>query len=81
MCKANDKSNNNVSNSNNRRSLIPGRLTSVNGVISDVCGTRNEFEVALSIDRALCVYDYRKFTRQFTSSAVLKYEIASIASY
>ncbi|CCW64760.1 unnamed protein product [Phytomonas sp. EM1] len=60
--------------------LVASRLTSSAGTIRDVCGTANSFEVALCIDRALCVYDFRKFTRLWTSLNVLKYEIGSIAS-
>lgn len=72
------------SNTNNRTTktapLVPGRLTSTLGLVTDACATANPYEVALSIDRALCVYDLRKFTRLFSSSNVLKYNIASIAS-
>lgn len=60
--------------------LIPGRLTSTAGQVRDVCGTANPFEVACAVDRALCVYDLRKFNRLFTSSSVLKYVVGSVAS-
>nr|CAJ2480360.1 unnamed protein product [Leishmania braziliensis] len=60
--------------------LIPGRLTSTVGHVRDVCGTANPFEVACAVDRALCVYDLRKFNRLFTSSSVLKYVVGSVAS-
>ncbi|KAK7198226.1 hypothetical protein NESM_000779600 [Novymonas esmeraldas] len=60
--------------------LVPGRLTSTVGQVRDVCGTANPFEVACAVDRALCVYDLRKFNRLFTSSSVLKYVVGSVAS-
>ncbi|GET92555.1 hypothetical protein, conserved [Leishmania tarentolae] len=60
--------------------LIPGRLTSTVGQVRDICGTANPFEVACAVDRALCVYDLRKFNRLFTSSSVLKYVIRSVTS-
>lgn len=60
--------------------LIPGRLTSTVGHVRDICGTANPFEVACAVDRALCVYDLRKFNRLFTSSSVLKYVIGSVTS-
>lgn len=60
--------------------LVPGRLTSTMGDIRDVCHTANPNEVALCIERSLCVYDYRKFTRLFSSANVLKFAIASIAA-
>jgi hypothetical protein len=58
--------------------LVPGRLTSTVGQVRDVCGTANPFEVACAVDRALCVYDLRKFSRLFTSSSVLKYVIGGV---
>lgn len=61
-------------------SLLVDRLTSTAGRITDACSTASPFEVALSIDRALCVYDYRKLKRLWTSSNVLKYSIGSIAA-
>ncbi|KAG5492464.1 hypothetical protein JKF63_01042 [Porcisia hertigi] len=60
--------------------LVPGRLTSTVGQVRDICGTVNPFEVACAVDRALCVYDLRKFNRLFTSSSVLKYVIGSVTS-
>ncbi|KAG5466632.1 hypothetical protein LSCM1_00797 [Leishmania martiniquensis] len=60
--------------------LIPGRLTSTAGQVRDICGTANSFEVACAVDRALCVYDLRKFNRLFTSSNVLKYVIGGVTS-
>ncbi|KPA85899.1 hypothetical protein ABB37_00213 [Leptomonas pyrrhocoris] len=60
--------------------LVAGRLTSTVGQVRDVCSTANPFEVACAVDRALCVYDLRKFNRLFTSSSVLKYVIGSVAS-
>lgn len=59
-------------------SLVKNRLTSICGVVRDVCATSNPMEIAACVDRALCVYDLRKFSRTFTSSNVLKYNIASI---
>jgi len=61
-------------------SCVKGRLTSIGGIVRDVCGAANPTEVALCMDRAVCVYDVRKFARQLTSSNVLKYNIASVAS-
>ncbi|CCW68824.1 unnamed protein product [Phytomonas sp. Hart1] len=61
-------------------SLVASRLSKATGTIRDACGTANPFEVALCIDRALCVYDFRNFTRHQTSLNVLKYDIASITS-
>ncbi|CAD2214643.1 hypothetical protein ADEAN_000209400 [Angomonas deanei] len=64
---------------------VPGRLTSTSGRISDVCALPTAssawegHEVVLAIDRAVCVYDVRKFTKQFTSSNVLKYVVNSVA--
>ncbi|KPI84295.1 hypothetical protein ABL78_6662 [Leptomonas seymouri] len=58
--------------------LVPGRLTSTVGQVRDVCSTANPFEVACAVDRALCVYDLRKFNRLFTSSSVLKYVIGGV---
>ncbi|KAL7702653.1 hypothetical protein N2W54_006568 [Lotmaria passim] len=60
--------------------LVPGRLTSTVGQVRDVCGTSNPFEVACAVDRALCVYDLRKFSRLFTSSNVLKYVVAGVTA-
>lgn len=60
--------------------LVPGRLTSSTGCIRDVCATAAPMEVAFAIDRALCVYDMRKFNRLFTAASVLKFNIASVAA-
>ncbi|KAG5467159.1 hypothetical protein CUR178_00800 [Leishmania enriettii] len=60
--------------------LVPGRLTSTVGQVRDVCGTANSFEVACAVDRALCVYDLRKFNRLFTFSSVLKYVVGGVTS-
>lgn len=60
--------------------LVPGRLTSTLGTVADVCATAHPFEVALAIDRTLCVYDFRKFTRLFSSANALKYSIATVAA-
>lgn len=63
-----------------RLPLVPARLTSTTGVVTDVCGTARADEIALSIDRALCLFDTRKFTRLATSTNVLKYTIGSVSS-
>lgn len=59
-------------------SLIQQQFTSVSGLVRDICGTPKPLEIAACIDRALCVFDLRRFNRLFTSSNVLKYNISSI---
>lgn len=58
--------------------LVQQQFTSVSGLVRDVCKTAEPLEVALCIERALCVFDLRRFTRLFTSSNVLKFHISSI---
>lgn len=62
-------------------SLVQQQFTSISGLVRDVCGTSKPFEVAACIDRALCVFDLRRFNRLYTSSNVLKYNISSITPF
>eukprot|EP00796_Vickermania_ingenoplastis_P005611 gene5611-4031_t len=55
------------------------RLTSISGDVRSVCAAASPNEVAMCIDRAVCIYDVRRFARLHTSSNLLKYDVGSIA--